>query len=72
MTEKPAMPPEMWIPLLLMVLGVYLLFAVMLMVSARSELLYRERNTRWVQDLVRGGAERSSEKNAQAERVGGK
>ncbi len=54
LTEKPAMPPEMWWPLLLMVLGVYLLFATLLMISARSELLHRERNTRWVRALIGG------------------
>lgn len=51
-TEKPAMPPEMWIPLLIMVLGFYCFFAVILMGRARVELLEREKRSDWVKQLI--------------------
>lgn len=54
LTEKPAMPPEMWMPLLVMVLGFYCFFAVSLMLRTRSEILQRERRSSWVQKLVEG------------------
>jgi len=52
-TEKPAMPPEMWIPLLIMVLGFYCFFSVILMHRARLEVLQREMKTSWVQALIK-------------------
>ncbi len=52
LTEKPAMPPEMWIPLLIMVIGIYCYFAVLIFMRMRTEILERERRTRWVQKLV--------------------
>ena len=52
-TEKPAMPPEMWIPLLIMVLGFYCFFTVILMQRARLEVLRREMKTSWVQALIK-------------------
>jgi heme exporter protein C len=51
-TEKPAMPPDMWIPLLIMIIGFYCFFAVMLMSRARTEVLRRENKTDWVRSLV--------------------
>lgn len=51
-TEKPAMPPEMWLPLLIMILGFYCFFAVVLMNRARIEVLQRESRTDWVKSLV--------------------
>ena len=51
-TEKPAMPPEMWMPLLVMVLGFYCFFAVILMSRARTEVLTREQKSSWVKELV--------------------
>ena len=53
LTEKPAMPPEMWLPLLVMVLGTYLLFFVLLIMRMRVGILWAERRTRWVGDLLR-------------------
>jgi len=52
LTEKPAMPPEMWLPLLVMVVGFYCFFAVSLMLRLRNEILRRERRSSWVQALV--------------------
>ena len=51
-TEKPAMPPEMWIPLLIMVFAFYGFFAVILMARARTETLQRERRSEWVKTLI--------------------
>jgi heme exporter protein C len=51
-TEKPAMPPEMWIPLLIMVIGFYCFFAVVLMSRARTEVLRREKKAEWVKTIV--------------------
>ncbi|MEJ6655216.1 MAG: heme ABC transporter permease, partial [Pseudomonas sp.] len=52
LTEKPAMPVEMWLPLLLMVLGFYALFTVSLLMRMRLEVLRREHKTRWVRDTL--------------------
>lgn len=51
LTEKPAMPPEMWLPLLIMVIGFYAFFALVLMMRLRVELLSRERKTQWVKEV---------------------
>lgn len=59
LTEKPTMPPEMWIPLLLSVLGLYLLFGWMACYRMQTEILRRERRTRWVRDLVQAGGRSS-------------
>ena len=52
LTEKPSMPPEMYLPLLVMVLGYYSYAGFTILYSMRSELLYRERDTRWVAQIV--------------------
>jgi len=52
LTEKPAMPPEMWLPLLVMVIGVYCFFSALLLMRVRNEILMRERRTKWVQALI--------------------
>tara|TARA_R110002072_G_scaffold172728_5_gene327090 strand:- start:36479 stop:37216 length:738 start_codon:yes stop_codon:yes gene_type:complete len=54
LTEKPAMVPEMWIPLLVMVIGIYCFFSAVVMLRMRNEILMRERKTKWVQRLVSG------------------
>jgi heme exporter protein C len=51
-TEKPAMPPEMWIPLLIMVLGYYFAFATAWMMRMRVEILEQEYRTQWVRERV--------------------
>ncbi len=55
-TEAPAMPAIMWVPLLLNVLGFNLLFALSVIQGTRTEVLVRERRTRWVNDLCREGS----------------
>ena len=48
-------PPEIWVPLLIMIAGVYLFFIITLLLRTRNEILVRERRSKWVQDLVRKG-----------------
>jgi heme exporter protein C len=52
LTEKPAMVPEMWIPLLVMVVGIYCFFSAVVIFRMRNEILMRERKTKWVRALV--------------------
>jgi len=52
LTEKPAMPPEMWLPLLVMVIGIYTFFTSVLFSRMRNEILIRERRTKWVRGIV--------------------
>ena len=52
LTEKPAMPVEMWAPLLLMVVGFYLMFATAWLLRMRTEVLIRGMKTDWVAQLI--------------------
>ena len=52
LTEKPAMPIEMWMPLLVMVLGFYFFFFSLWMMRMRVEIIHREFRTKWVKSLV--------------------
>ena len=52
LTEKPTMVPEMWLPLLVMVVGIYCFFAAVVILRMRNEILMRERKTKWVKALV--------------------
>ncbi|MDT8894466.1 heme ABC transporter permease [Halomonas sp. I1] len=54
-TSRPAMPAEMWWPLLIMVLGFYSFFVAVTLTRTRSEILRRESAKRWVRDLVGEG-----------------
>jgi heme exporter protein C len=49
---KPTMPPSMLIPLLLMLLGFTILFAALLLVRLRAEILNRERAASWIREAV--------------------
>ncbi|RUR34387.1 heme ABC transporter permease [Vreelandella nanhaiensis] len=51
LTSRPAMPTEMWLPLLVMVLGFYCFFIALTLMRTRNEILRREINKRWVMDL---------------------
>lgn len=63
LTEKPAMPADMWLPLLLTTLGFYCFFGAVLLLRMRLEVLMRESRAGWVQNeilrsypaIVRGG-----------------
>ena len=52
LTEKPTMPAEMWLPLLVMVLGMYCFAAHNIMSRMRLDILERESGTQWVRGLV--------------------
>ena len=54
LTQKPAMPSEMWLPLLVMVLGFYCFAGFVVLLRMRSEILQREMNARWVGDWITG------------------
>lgn len=51
-TEPSTMHSDMWQPLVIMIFGTYLLYAVLLLQRCRLEILKREQKTRWVQALV--------------------
>jgi len=48
----PAMDPAMVPPLIAMIFGFSFIFAVFLLRRVRAEVLFRERRTRWVKELV--------------------
>jgi len=50
--EKPSMPLSMLTPLLLMAIAFKLYYATVVLKRARCEVLDRERNTSWVEELV--------------------
>ncbi len=52
MTEAPAMPAEMWVPLLIMGIAFHLLVGWLLLLRMRNEILVRERRTRWVRNWI--------------------
>ena len=52
LTSAPSMHPDMFQPLLLMILGFYCFYVVALCLFTRVEILRRERKTTWVGDLV--------------------
>src|SRR5690606_18081231 len=56
-TGKAAMPMEMWLPLLIMVLGFYCFFGSVLLLRMRLEVLRREARASWVKALVLGTGE---------------
>jgi len=50
----PAMPTAMLLPLLAMIFGATFLFAALLLRRIRTEVLFRERRTRWVKEMILG------------------
>lgn len=52
LNESGANGPEIWVPLLIMIAGVYCFFVVSLLLATRNEILQRERRSQWVMDLV--------------------
>ncbi|MGQ3821592.1 heme ABC transporter permease [Pseudomonas alliivorans] len=63
LTEKPAMPAQMWLPLLFTTLGFYCFFGAVLLMRMCLEVLRRESRTQWVQaEILRslGQSERVS------------
>jgi heme exporter protein C len=58
--EKPAMPLQMWLPLLIMVLGFYCFFAAVLLLRMRLEVLRREARSHWAKGEIRAQLEGKS------------
>ena len=52
LTKKPAMPIEMWLPLLISVLGFYLLVTGLVLWRMQSEIMKREHRSSWVKEEV--------------------
>ena len=50
--ERPSMPFDMLAPLLMMLLGFTLMFAALMLVRVRAEVLRRERGASWVKEVV--------------------
>lgn len=55
LTEAPSMHPSMFQPLLVMIAGFYCLYALVLILNIRAEILHRERGSHWVVELARRG-----------------
>lgn len=54
LTEKPAMPEEMWLPLVFSIIGLYLLAAGLIILRMQTDILSREHRTSWVkQEIVK-------------------
>ena len=51
LTSSPSMSPEMYQPLLLCVIGFYLIFAFTLTLNLRNEVIDRERSKNWVKQI---------------------
>ncbi|OUS10317.1 heme ABC transporter permease [Gammaproteobacteria bacterium 54_18_T64] len=54
LTGAPSMHPDMFKPLLVMILGFYCFYALVLLLNTRTEILQRERRTNWVKELAAG------------------
>ena len=55
LTEAPAMPASMWMPLAVNALGIYCFFGANLVGRLRLEILERESGTAWVRERIDGG-----------------
>ncbi len=53
----PAMDTAMLYPLLAMILGFTFLFGALLLRRVRAEVLFRERRTRWVKEMILSGGQ---------------
>ena len=51
--DKPSIHIDMLIPLLLMAVAFKLLYVALVLVRTRNEVLYRDRNRRWVRELIK-------------------
>lgn len=52
LTSAPSMHPDMFQPLVVMILGFYVFYVVVLFLFTRAEILHRERKTQWVRELA--------------------
>jgi heme exporter protein C len=51
-TSAPSMTPDMYLPLLICVIGFYSILFSILLNTLRAEILIRERNTSWVRQFL--------------------
>jgi heme exporter protein C len=58
LTEESTMAMEMLIPLLIMIVGFYLLFATLIFMRTRNSVLWHERKKNWVKNLIQAQVER--------------
>jgi heme exporter protein C len=49
---KPAIAAAMLYPLLSVVIGLYMLYVALVCIESRTEILWRERNSKWVKNLL--------------------
>ena len=54
LTRAPSMHPDMFHPLIVTILGFYVLYVVLLLMRMRAEVLEREQKSRWVEDVAIG------------------
>lgn len=52
LTEAPSMHTDMLIPLLIMIATTYVLFAILVILRTRNEILWFERKSRWVKNIL--------------------
>jgi heme exporter protein C len=55
--DKPSMDMSMLVPLLIMAISFKLYYGAVVLMRARAEIVERERNARWVQEMVEGEAQ---------------
>jgi len=55
LTESPAMPFEMWAPLLIMIIGCYALAGTLVFYRSMNLLLLTEHRSQWVREVLRHG-----------------
>ena len=49
--DNPSMPPSMYVPILIMAMAFQVYYILVLFQKCRAELLQRERNSKWVEEL---------------------
>ncbi len=52
LTQKPNMHPDMLIPLIIMIVTAYLLFAILTLIRVRNSIIWHERKKNWVKKLL--------------------
>lgn len=61
MTQKGALAPEFQTPLFLMLAGIYLLFAALVIMRLRAEIILRNQKARWVTEWATGATSKRGE-----------
>ena len=58
LSSAPTMPPSMWVPLVVNVIGLYSFAGALIVAGLRNEILHRERDSQWVRERLAAGAAR--------------